>query len=278
MADLEFVSDHPRSRPHTASRSQTPAAPAPRSLTPYPPGVGEPIDLTGDDDEVVHLNTVPRSAENLVRPGTTAGSGTRTFFGLGGMIHDVGAGSRLGQRIRGIFGEVDLTGQQEMLDRAAENRHRMPPHQRERQAVIHRAVGGRSGNMPGHIAFDYEPVGFDLGIVGGNRPPTPPYEAPQPAAAGFTRSPGEDEVVVCPNCGDELAMGDSNEKQQVHVIKKCGHAYCGDCARNRTKSARGKKSKGKAPARGPQAFKHCVVSGCKESATGKAMIQVFMGS
>lgn len=227
MADLEFVSERPRSRPQSASRSQTPAIPAPRSLTPYPTGVGEPIDLTGDDDEVVHLHTEPRAADNLVRPGTTAGSGTRSF--LADIVENMGGGNRLAQRVRGLFGEIDMAEQQELHDQLREqqrlvrqevvNQQRMA---RRAQAAAHR--GARVGNMPGlHIAFDYEPAAFDLGIIEGNRPPTPPYEAPPPAAAGFTRSPAEDEVVVCPNCGDELAMGDSDEKQQVHVIKKCGH-------------------------------------------------------
>ena len=71
--------------------------------------------------------------------------------------------------------------------------------------------------------MDYDETGFDLGIIGGNQPPIPKYEPPEPPAAGFTRTPAEDEVVVCPNCGDELAMGVTEKKQEVWVIKSCGH-------------------------------------------------------
>ncbi len=72
--------------------------------------------------------------------------------------------------------------------------------------------------------MDYAMTGFDMGIPGGrDRPPTPKYEPPSPAAKGFTRSPGEDEIVVCPNCGDELAVGDDELKQEIWVVKGCGH-------------------------------------------------------
>jgi len=54
-------------------------------------------------------------------------------------------------------------------------------------------------------------------------PPTPKYEPPPPAEKGFTRSPEEDEEVVCPNCGDELAVGKDETKQQIWVVKSCGH-------------------------------------------------------
>jgi ribosomal protein L37AE/L43A len=29
--------------------------------------------------------------------------------------------------------------------------------------------------------------------------------------------------VVCPNCGDELAVGKDEMKQQIWVVKSCGH-------------------------------------------------------
>lgn len=73
--------------------------------------------------------------------------------------------------------------------------------------------------------MDYEEVAFDMGL-GGNRPASPEYKAPGDAKEGFTRSPREDEEVVCPNCGDELAVGDGDLKQQVWVVKSCGHVSC----------------------------------------------------
>lgn len=53
-------------------------------------------------------------------------------------------------------------------------------------------------------------------------PPRESYKPPSPAPEGFTRSTGEDEVVVCPNCDVELGTGEG-VKQQIFVAKKCGH-------------------------------------------------------
>ena len=55
-------------------------------------------------------------------------------------------------------------------------------------------------------------------------PPSPPtYSAPKEARAGFTRSPQEDDTILCPNCGDELGVGDTAEKRSVWFVKGCGH-------------------------------------------------------
>lgn len=50
-----------------------------------------------------------------------------------------------------------------------------------------------------------------------------PYKAPTPAKEGFIRTFTEESVVLCPMCGDELATGDNDTKQQVWVVKVCGH-------------------------------------------------------
>lgn len=103
--------------------------------------------------------------------------------------------------------------------------------------MLHRLLAGQGGAAPANnaphipqnvrapavaIGFDYLTVAF---AVGGEpaRPATPNYEAPPPAEPGFTRSPGENEEIVCPNCGDELCTGKDEVKQQVWVIKGCGH-------------------------------------------------------
>ncbi|KAL9075048.1 MAG: hypothetical protein Q9157_004163, partial [Trypethelium eluteriae] len=81
---------------------------------------------------------------------------------------------------------------------------------------------------------DYESVGFDLGYAGGDgrqRRMKEMLEPPAPAREGFTRSPAE-EVLVCPNCGDELGDGgEGTLKVQVWIVKGCGHVsgsfgYC----------------------------------------------------
>jgi hypothetical protein len=67
-------------------------------------------------------------------------------------------------------------------------------------------------------------VGFDLGYER-NQPEPPPatYEAPTAPPEGFTRSPEEEDVLVCPNCDSELCKGDNDIKKQVWIAKQCGH-------------------------------------------------------
>ncbi|KAI9793846.1 MAG: hypothetical protein M1816_007098 [Peltula sp. TS41687] len=55
------------------------------------------------------------------------------------------------------------------------------------------------------------------------REPPPRYDPPEPARQGFTRSPKEGDMVVCPNCDDELGTGDTEEKRSVWFVKACGH-------------------------------------------------------
>ncbi|KAF2733620.1 hypothetical protein EJ04DRAFT_513121 [Polyplosphaeria fusca] len=145
----------------------------------------------------------------------------------------------------------------------------------------HRNGGGsRQGHV--HINFvtpdmDFGMVGFDVGIAGPPTPPAPPtYDAPSKAPAGFTRSPQENDVLICPNCEDELCTGDSDQKKQVWVVKQCGHAYCGDCTANRSskKTAKGKE---KATSETTKPFKKCVVESCESKVYHRShMIQVFL--
>lgn len=79
-------------------------------------------------------------------------------------------------------------------------------------------------------AMDFEMLGFDMGNHGGARvpePPPPTYHAPEEAPGGFTRSPKETDVLVCPNCDDELCLGDDEVKKQVWLVKACGHVSLG---------------------------------------------------
>lgn len=48
------------------------------------------------------------------------------------------------------------------------------------------------------------------------KPPTAPRE-------GFTRNYEEDDMLICVLCGDELATGKTEQKQQVWIVKQCGH-------------------------------------------------------
>lgn len=101
-----------------------------------------------------------------------------------------------------------------------ETRHPGPPY-----FQVNRVPTPLTFNGPG--AMDFQTVGFSIGPNDDdedreNAPPVT-YEKPSPAPEGFTRSPKEDEVLVCPNCGDELCDGESDVKKQVWVLKACGH-------------------------------------------------------
>lgn len=74
--------------------------------------------------------------------------------------------------------------------------------------------------------LNYEAQGFELlGATHSSPPPrsASPYKAPRAAAEGFARKVEEDDIVVCPHCGDELGKGDDDLKQQIWVVKQCGH-------------------------------------------------------
>lgn len=85
--------------------------------------------------------------------------------------------------------------------------------------------------QPAIHPMDFEAIGFDLGIDldleehrhSPPRPASPPREPLPSARTGFTRSPKEDDVCVCPNCQEELCTGEDEVKRQIFVVKACGH-------------------------------------------------------
>ncbi|KAL5113560.1 hypothetical protein ACEQ8H_008569 [Pleosporales sp. CAS-2024a] len=131
-----------------------------------------------------------------------------------------------------------------------------------------------------HIDFaapmlDFDMIGFDLGGGAAQRAPPPPtYTAPNAAPEGFTRSPQEDGALICPNCEEELCVGDDETKRQVWIVKACGHVYCGECTANRS-SKKSNKGKERPPRTKP--FAKCVVEDCdKKVSHSKAMFQIFL--
>jgi hypothetical protein len=82
-----------------------------------------------------------------------------------------------------------------------------------------------------HVGFaapgllDFDMVAFDMGLDPGRAPQAPPptYQAPPAAPQGFVRSPEEEGALVCPNCEEELCVGDNEVKRQVWIVKTCGH-------------------------------------------------------
>ncbi|KAJ4372582.1 hypothetical protein N0V86_007942 [Didymella sp. IMI 355093] len=178
-----------------------------------------------------------------------------------------------------LRGEIDRANAH--IHHLAENMRRggpqPPPRLRRGNHIRMGVVGGGGGGIFVAPNLNFGVVGFDLGYGGGRpEPPPPTYEAPPAAPEGFTRSPEEDDVLICPNCDSELCKGDDDVKKQVWIAKPCGHIYCGECTANRAvkKSAKGKEKQ--APPK-TRPFKECVVEGCgKKVSSSKAMFQVFM--
>lgn len=90
--------------------------------------------------------------------------------------------------------------------------------------AMHNAMGFQQLRLRNMMMGGMGPA-FHLGnnFVREEAVPAPTYDPVTDARNGFTRSPGEDDVLVCPHCGHELCSGESEEKQQAWVVKACGH-------------------------------------------------------
>ena len=85
---------------------------------------------------------------------------------------------------------------------------------------------GAGGQFDLPNMLDVQAIGFDLDQPHRHAQPPPrlpTYEAPASPQPGFTRSPKEDDLLVCPNCEAELGAGEEEGKRQVWVVKACGH-------------------------------------------------------
>lgn len=198
--EVQFVSSRPRS-----TTGQRPSHPPP-FLNPDPDAAYRrpehiPDLVLDEDDDVIIAGA--RTGINLLRP---QGFQRAQIGRLAQMVFQAGErGIQAFARSRGRGGAMGF----------------MPTlFGPDDEDFIHPPMGGMP--MPGFM--NYETVAFDLGH--GDEPPqqpVPKYDPPPPAADGFTRDPTEEDTIVCPNCDDELAVGDSEEKRQVWVVKACGH-------------------------------------------------------
>ena len=69
---------------------------------------------------------------------------------------------------------------------------------------------------------NFETTAFQIGREA-PQPAAPTYGPPVPPKEGFTRSPSEDAMLVCPNCDQELGEGEDELKRQVWAVRSCGH-------------------------------------------------------
>lgn len=95
-----------------------------------------------------------------------------------------------------------------------------------------------------NMELDYENAAFEVGdpdrleiieqpqwpAMNARRGDTPielvkePYLRPRPRAKGFTMNFAEDDLLECPNCHDELSVGEEGcSKAQVWMVRTCGH-------------------------------------------------------
>ena len=78
----------------------------------------------------------------------------------------------------------------------------------------------------GTVTFSQPDLNFETPAFSLNsQPPAPTYEKPPAPRDGYVRSPGEDDVLICPNCEDELGAGKDDLQRQVWVAKSCGHVW-----------------------------------------------------
>ena len=150
------------------------------------------------------------------------------------------AGGRWGGRspgswyhMRGMFGHA---GNGSSVDEANYRLQRDILHGGPRVALTARArtpdeILFVNGNLRHNIALpdelNFMAQGFQMGDAAqqhaAQQPPLPTYDKPSPPRPGFTRSPTEDDALVCPNCESELGTGGDETKKQVWVVKACGH-------------------------------------------------------
>lgn len=139
------------------------------------------------------------------------------------VLHRAGGHRHTFAHLRGQIDQVNAH-----IGHLAENMQRggpQPPPRLRRAGHIRMGIAGGAGaGLFVAPNLNFGMVGFDLGYGGRQEEPPPPtYEAPPPAPEGFTRSPEEDEVLICPNCDSELCKGDDDVKKQVWIAKQCGH-------------------------------------------------------
>jgi hypothetical protein len=207
--EVLFVSSRPRSR--TEQHNHPPPF--------LNPDMDHRADLTLDQDDDLIVEG-SRTGVNLLAPlgaqrrhGSDIGRLAQLVFEAGGRY--LGNAARI---VRPGAGAGAGPGHMPTFFGAAEdaNPHHPLAHQRAR------IVAGLP--LPGFMGFNYETVGFDLGI--GDEVPQqtmPKFDPPPPAPKGFTRDPTEEDTIICPNCEEELAVGEDEEKRQVWVVKACGH-------------------------------------------------------
>lgn len=196
--EVQFVSSRPLSR-----TDQHPPHPRPPFLDPQSERRRPVADLILDDEDDV-IVAGARTGVNLPRPFEAQ---RRPQLGrLANLMNELPAlrAAAIAAVARGRGAMPSIFGATEDNDFPRHNEHLL------------------TGLMPGFM--NYETVAFNVGTGDEHiQLPLPKFDPPPPAPKGFTRDPTEEDTIVCPNCEEELAVGASEEKRQVWVVKGCGH-------------------------------------------------------
>ncbi|KAF1989974.1 hypothetical protein K402DRAFT_418077 [Aulographum hederae CBS 113979] len=145
----------------------------------------------------------------------------------------------------------------------------------DNRATIDFAIAGSDP-----IQMDYDVLGFDFNPPLWTPAAQPPhYDAPPAVPEGFTRSATENDEIVCPNCDSELCTGKTETKKSTWISRTCGHIYCGQCVKYRSKAKQKEKSGSNEQIDGQMSkpFKICVVDGCDARVSSRSsMMQLFL--
>ncbi|KAI9733356.1 MAG: hypothetical protein M1834_003440 [Cirrosporium novae-zelandiae] len=278
--DFIDLTDEPDSPPPHRSRQLPPLRPN----GPPPSDSIDVIDITDNDDNGNSSRTRSRRrastpevefiSANSREPQVTGPHGSSEFrhFDLLS-LHRFSAFSAQSNRQRPYFREVTDAGMQSLIRTFIRGDHTVNPRNEHgfRPANVITALRNIQPTLGLDLALaentpqvatalpgdlDVSATAFSLGASS----PPPKIDPPPSAKPGFTRTPKETDVLICPNCSSELGVGETELKRQVWVTKKCGHVYCGECATNRAKC----KQKAVANPK-TKAFNKCQATGCTSS-------------
>ena len=198
--DVEILGSRPLRQP-----DPPPPAPPPQGIAAYTALLRNHSNRASHHPEGVHLPSIPgasliRSLWNYV-PGGPAGDAVANVLNSEDMYRSLSGSRPHLPHTRFHRAMAWQRGPQEHITPPGWARHRVPHD------------------------LDFESQGFQLGH---ESPPrrVPAFKPPPPARLGFTRSPREDDEIVCPNCERELGVGEGELERQVWVVKNCGHVGC----------------------------------------------------
>ncbi|CZR57222.1 uncharacterized protein PAC_07111 [Phialocephala subalpina] len=207
------------------------------------------VDLTTEDEEDIIFTgerQLPPRPQSRVRPAPPRAASPPLFVGQDRPQADRPPPGRPAHahHVHRVFAAPNAIG----FVSGAINHIGNAAHALLRQQIFHEAnlhMLAHDQVMPG--AMNYQVAAF--------AERKPDHIAPPGVPEGFTRSPTDADVVVCPSCEEELihhkdvegpavkkgGKAPSRKDMEEHpfwVVKECGHVYCNRCYQLRTQAAK----------------------------------------